>query len=196
MVIFLFKFIEQVKRIKKSYVIAHFHEWLTGVGLVMIRLRNYDCGLIFTTHATLLGRYLCAGSADFYNNLSHFNLDKEAGDRQIYHRYCIERAAASCAHVFTTVSQITGIEAEYLLNKKPDILTPNGLNVQTFAALHEFQNLHAQNKEKLNAFIHILTPNGLNIRLYRRKPRSIWSLDPIIISHERISNFVQGHFLG
>ncbi|CAF4492938.1 unnamed protein product [Rotaria sp. Silwood2] len=193
---FIGTFIEQVKRIKKSYVIAHFHEWLTGVGLVMIRLRNYDCGLIFTTHATLLGRYLCAGSADFYNNLSHFNLDKEAGDRQIYHRYCIERAAASCAHVFTTVSQITGIEAEYLLNKKPDILTPNGLNVQTFAALHEFQNLHAQNKEKLNAFIHILTPNGLNIRLYRRKPRSIWSLDPIIISHERISNFVQGHFLG
>ncbi|CAF1102841.1 unnamed protein product [Rotaria sp. Silwood1] len=150
---FIGTFIEQVKRIKKSYVIAHFHEWLAGVGLVMTRLRNYDCGLIFTTHATLLGRYLCAGSADFYNNLSYFNLDKEAGDRQIYHRYCIERAAASCAHVFTTVSQITGVEAQYLLNKKPDILTPNGLNVQTFAALHEFQNLHAQNKEKLNAFV-------------------------------------------
>jgi len=42
----------------------------------------------------------------------------------------------------------------------------------------------------------ILTPNGLNIRLYRRKPRSIWSLDPIIVSQERISNFIQGHFLG
>lgn len=24
---------------------------------------------VFTTHATLLGRYLCAGNADFYNNL-------------------------------------------------------------------------------------------------------------------------------
>ena len=67
---FFFKFIEQVKRIKKSYVIAHFHEWLAGVGLVMTRLRGYDCGLIFTTHATLLGRYLCAGSTDFYNHLS------------------------------------------------------------------------------------------------------------------------------
>jgi len=150
---FIGTFIEQVKRIQKSYVIAHFHEWLAGVGLVMTRLRGYDCALIFTTHATLLGRYLCAGSTDFYNNLPSFDLDKEAGDRQIYHRYCIERAAASCAHVFTTVSKITGIESEYLLNKKPDLLTPNGLNVQTFAALHEFQNLHAQNKEKLNAFV-------------------------------------------
>ena len=70
MLIYFFKFIEQVKRIKKSYVIAHFHEWLAGVGLVMTRLRGYDCGLIFTTHATLLGRYLCAGSSDFYNHLS------------------------------------------------------------------------------------------------------------------------------
>ena len=64
------QFIEHVKRIKKSYVIAHFHEWLAAVGLIMTRLRGYDCALIFTTHATLLGRYLCAGSTDFYNNLS------------------------------------------------------------------------------------------------------------------------------
>ena len=48
-----------------------------------------------------------------------FNVDKEAGDRQIYHRYCLERSAARCAHVFTTVSQITAIEAEYLLKRKP-----------------------------------------------------------------------------
>ena len=66
----ILQFIEYVKRIKKSYVIAHFHEWLAAVGLIMTRLRGYDCALIFTTHATLLGRYLCAGSADFYNNLS------------------------------------------------------------------------------------------------------------------------------
>ncbi|CAF2489028.1 unnamed protein product [Rotaria sp. Silwood2] len=150
---FIGLFIDQVKRRQKSYVIAHFHEWLAGVGLIMTRLRGYDCALIFTTHATLLGRYLCAGSTDFYNNLPWFDLDKEAGDRQIYHRYCVERAAATCAHVFTTVSKITGIESEYLLKRKPDVLTPNGLNVQKFAALHEFQNLHAQNKEKLNAFI-------------------------------------------
>ena len=36
---------------------------------------------------------------------------------------------------------------------KLDVVTPNGLNVQTFAAIHEFQNLHATNKEKLNAFV-------------------------------------------
>lgn len=172
-------------------MVAHFHEWLAGVGLCLCRARRLPVATIFTTHATLLGRYLCAGAVDFYNNLENvslecggggaaqsclqspgdgapssglrrptspepsslrprvqppvsprspeseppgfspilltrvpflpaqFNVDKEAGERQIYHRYCMERAAAHCAHVFATVSQITAIEAQHLLKRKP-----------------------------------------------------------------------------
>lgn len=136
-----------------AYIVGHFHEWLAAVGLVVCRTRHIDVSTIFTTHATILGRYLCAGNSDFYNNLDKFALDKEAGDRGIYHRYCMERAAVHCAHVFTTVSDITGYEAEFLLRRKPDIVTPNGLNVQKFAALHEFQNRHAVAKDKINDFI-------------------------------------------
>eukprot|EP00123_Amoebidium_parasiticum_P017692 comp23949_c0_seq1/m.42364 comp23949_c0_seq1/g.42364 ORF comp23949_c0_seq1/g.42364 comp23949_c0_seq1/m.42364 type:complete len:676 (-) comp23949_c0_seq1:335-2362(-) len=133
---------------------VHFHEWLVGVGLVLCRIRKLPVATAFTTHATLLGRYLCADpSFDAYNNLERVDVDYEAGRRQIYHRYSIERAAAHCAHVFTTVSEITGWEAEHLLKRKPDVLTPNGLNVQRFAALHEFQNLHAQAKGKLTQFL-------------------------------------------
>ena len=50
-----------------------------------------------------LNRHLCAGDVDFYNNLDKFDCDAEAGKRGIYHRYCIERASAHLAHVFTTV---------------------------------------------------------------------------------------------
>ena len=50
-------------------LVAHFHEWLSALGLVFIRTRHIDCSTIFTTHATLLGRYLCAANVDFYNNL-------------------------------------------------------------------------------------------------------------------------------
>ena len=49
---------------------AHFHEWLAGLGLVLARHRQLSVATIFTTHATLLGRYLCAGNVDFYNNLA------------------------------------------------------------------------------------------------------------------------------
>lgn len=137
----------------RPFVLLHCHEWLAGIGLVLLRMRKVDVATVFTTHATLLGRYLCAGNSDFYNNLNRFVLDKEAGDRQIYHRYCMERAAVHTSHVFTTVSEITGMEAEHLLKRKPDVITPNGLNVVKFSAIHEFQNLHAIYKEKIHDFV-------------------------------------------
>lgn len=52
------------------HIVAHFHEWLAGLGLVLCRQRQLPVATIFTTHATLLGRYLCAGNVDFYNKLS------------------------------------------------------------------------------------------------------------------------------
>lgn len=153
------QFIAEFRKAAEQYapspprVVVHCHEWQAGVGLIALRTRHVDVATVFTTHATLLGRYLCAGKIDFYNNLSSFNVDEEAGKRQIYHRYCMERAAAHMAHTFTTVSDITGLEAEHLLKRKPDIITPNGLNVKKFSALHEFQNLHAVNKEKIHEFV-------------------------------------------
>ncbi|KAG0021123.1 glycogen synthase isoform 1 [Podila clonocystis] len=144
---------EFVTHEKTSAVIAHFHEWLAGVGIALCRKRHIDVTTIFTTHATLLGRYLCAGSVDFYNNLRNFDVDHEAGKRGIYHRYCIERAATHCCDVFTTVSHITAYEAEHLLKRKPDGVLPNGLNVVKFSAMHEFQNLHAVSKDKIHDFV-------------------------------------------
>jgi glycogen(starch) synthase len=68
-------------------------------------------------------------------------------------RYCIERSATHCADVFTTVSHITAYESEHLLKRKPDGVLPNGLNVVKFQAMHEFQNLHAMSKAKINDFV-------------------------------------------
>ncbi|XP_011824864.1 PREDICTED: glycogen [starch] synthase, liver isoform X2 [Mandrillus leucophaeus] len=136
-----------------KHVVAQFHEWQAGIGLILSRARKLPIATIFTTHATLLGRYLCAANIDFYNHLDKFNIDKEAGERQIYHRYCMERASVHCAHVFTTVSEITAIEAEHMLKRKPDVVTPNGLNVKKFSAVHEFQNLHAMYKARIQDFV-------------------------------------------
>ncbi|XP_043536039.1 glycogen [starch] synthase, muscle-like isoform X1 [Chiloscyllium plagiosum] len=149
---FLGEFVSQCEG-NCPFIITHFHEWLSGVGLIMCRFRKIPVATIFTTHATLLGRYLCAGNVDFYNNLAYFDVDREAGERQIYHRYCMERAAVHCTHVFTTVSEITAVEAGYLLKCKPHVVTPNGLNLRKFSAVHEFQNLHTKSKMRIQEFV-------------------------------------------
>src|SRR5260221_3745511 len=145
--------IQYLSRQLNTAVVAHFHEWQAGLTIPLCRKRHIDVTTVFTTHATLLGRYLCAGSVDFYNNLPYFDVDHEAGKRGIYHRYCIERAATHSADVFTTVSHITAYESEHLLKRKPDGVLPNGLNVVKFSAMHEFQNLHSKAKAKINDFV-------------------------------------------
>lgn len=73
MVWFLEEFYKAAAHIRgrKPLVVAHFHEWLAGIGLILCRTRHLDIATVFTTHATLLGRYLCAGAVDFYNNLDN-----------------------------------------------------------------------------------------------------------------------------
>jgi len=137
-------------------VVAHFHEWMASValpGLAQASAGGAPIATVFTTHATLLGRHLCATWPDFYERLAWIDPDVESGARHIYHRYCLERAAAHAADVFTTVSEVTATEAEHLLRRKPALVLPNGLEVKKFAALHEFQNLHARYKERIHEFV-------------------------------------------
>jgi glycogen(starch) synthase len=134
-------------------ILAHFHEWMAGVPLLEIRRRNLPVASVFTTHATLLGRYLAANDPNFYHYLPQIEPYGAAKAWGIMPRFQIERAAAWCATTFTTVSDITGFEAEHFLGRRPDALVPNGLNIQRFAAVHEFQNLHVQYKKQINEFV-------------------------------------------
>ncbi len=134
-------------------VLAHFHEWMAGVAVPRIAHNQLPITTIFTTHATLLGRYLASNSPSFYDSLPFIKPDEEAARYQIWPRFAIERAAAHASVVFTTVSEVTAFEAEKLLGRRPDVILPNGLNIQKFAALHEFQNLHRQYKERIHDFV-------------------------------------------
>lgn len=134
-------------------LIAHFHEWMAGVALPRMRLEKVAVATVFTTHATLLGRYVASDNANFYAELPKLDVEAAAVRYGISPRHSIERSAAQSATVFTTVSEVTAAEAEKILGRKADLIVPNGLNVQRFAALHEFQNLHAQYKVRINEFV-------------------------------------------
>lgn len=134
-------------------ILAHFHEWMGGVAVPRIAHRRLPITTLFTTHATLLGRYLASDNPYFYEHLPFVHADAEAGKLNILPRHLIEKAAAHASTVFTTVSEVTAVEARQLLGREPDAILPNGLNIQRFAALHEFQNLHREHKEKIHEFV-------------------------------------------
>ncbi|GAB3980380.1 glycogen/starch synthase [Spirosoma terrae] len=133
--------------------VAHFHEWMASTGLPDLRRDNVKVATIFTTHATMLGRYLAQNEAGFYGKLPFFDWKREAIHYGIETQATIERLAAQQAHVFTTVSDVTARECEVFLGRNPDLILPNGLNITRFAATHEFQNLHVRYKEKIHEFV-------------------------------------------
>jgi len=139
--------------VKDRPILAHFHEWMGGVAVPRIAHLRIPLGTVFTTHATLLGRYLASDNPYFYDHLPFINADAEAARYNILPRFQIERAAAHASTVFTTVSEVTSAEAEKLLGRTPDAILPNGLNIQRFAAPHEFQYLHQKYKEKIHEFV-------------------------------------------
>jgi glycogen synthase len=147
-------FWELVHASKGDYkLLAHFHEWMAGTAIPELRRDNAPIGTVFTTHATMLGRYLAMNDTSFYDNLPFLDWEKEAKYFNITPTVKIERAAAHGSHVFSTVSEVTAKECITLLGRKPDLIVPNGLNIERFTALHEFQNLHLKYKEKIHQFV-------------------------------------------
>ncbi|MDA0874724.1 MAG: glycosyltransferase [Bacteroidetes bacterium] len=133
-------------------VLSHFHEWMAAVALPLMRADGWKGKTIFTTHATLIGRYMAMNEDRFYSRLAEFDADKEAEHYGILAQHLLEKAAAHACDVFTTVSGITGQECRYLLGRRPDEYVPNGLNVKRYLALHELHQLHAEYRSQLHEF--------------------------------------------
>ncbi len=138
---------------KKTPLIAHFHEWMGGVAVPLIRKHGIPVATIFTTHGTLLGRYMSSASEDFYGLLDKVNPVKEARQLGIPSRYALERLAVQEADVFTTVSDLSAGEALKLLGRKSDFIVPNGLSISQFEAPDEFQALHRIYKARIHDFV-------------------------------------------
>jgi glycogen(starch) synthase len=141
------------KKLKAQNLIAHFHEWMAATPIAEIRKSKIPISITFTTHATILGRYLAMNDPEFYNHLPFFDWLQEAKNFNIEAQVRFERAAAHGSHVFTTVSEVTAIECQYLLDREPDVVTPNGINIDRYQVTHEFQNLHQKYKDKIHQFV-------------------------------------------
>ncbi|MFH1181666.1 MAG: hypothetical protein V1702_01790 [Candidatus Woesearchaeota archaeon] len=142
-----------IEALAEKGTVAQFHEWLAGGGLLYLKSRNAEVATVFTTHATILGRTLASSNVDLYSVLKTINPEAEAKKYGIQAKFLTEKRCANVADVFTTVSEITGIEAEYLLGRKPDILLPNGLDSESFPTFEEASIKHQLLRRKIREFI-------------------------------------------
>ena len=134
-------------------MLGHFHEWQGAVALPLLKKRGVRFPTIFTTHATQVGRSLCAANDNLYDHIGEIDAGAVAWEHGFAHKFQLEQVAAQWSEVFTTVSGITALEAQQFLGRQADVLLPNGLNIDRFAAPYEFQNLHRNNKQLISEFV-------------------------------------------
>jgi glycogen(starch) synthase len=143
--------IEKLNPEKKT--VLQTHEWMTGFTLLFLKLNQTKIGTTFTTHATILGRSMAGNGQDLYGLLGKFNPENKARELNVIEKHTTERASANNADAFTTVSEITAREAEFILGKKPDELTLNGLDMELFPSMEEASIKHRQAKQEIQEFL-------------------------------------------
>ena len=107
-------------------VVAQFHEWQTGSGLLYLKDAKIPVATVFTTHATMMGRCIAGNNLRLYDDMSSFNGDAMAQRFNVIARHSLEKVSARNADIFTTVSDTTARECAQFLERPVDVVTPNG----------------------------------------------------------------------
>jgi glycogen(starch) synthase len=151
--------VKEIKEFNKKDVVAQFHEWLSGAGLIYLREKNLPVGLVFTTHATRIGRAKSNNGENLMKEITEglktgktFD-DKDAYKYELQAQHMMELNSAKYSDIFTTVSDIVKEEAKYILKREPDVVAPNALDLSGSFTTRSLTILHEKYREKINKFL-------------------------------------------
>ena len=113
-------------KLENKKVAALFNEWMLAMGALYIQKQIPAIATLFTTHATSIGRSIAGNNKALYAYMDGYNGDQMAKELNMEAKHSVEKQAAHYVDCFTTVSDITARECKQLLDKAPDIVTPNG----------------------------------------------------------------------
>jgi phosphorylase/glycogen(starch) synthase len=133
----------------REKVVAHFHEWMTGTGILYLKKALPQVGTTFTTHATVLGRAIAGNNRPLYSQLNSFVVDEVVKEFNVLSKYSLEKISAREADSFTTVSEITAKECSVFLGKNPDLISPNGFEDTIIPIEPQFTEKRNIAREKL-----------------------------------------------
>jgi phosphorylase/glycogen(starch) synthase len=134
---------------ERHNIIAQFHEWMTGTGILYIEKFAPWIATAFTTHATVLGRCIAGNNRPLYGKMKEYNPVQISREFNVVAKQSLEKISAAEADVFTTVSEITSRECSYFLGKDVDIVTPNGFEDSFVPAKEVFEEKRMAARTKL-----------------------------------------------
>lgn len=136
-------------KLEDKKVAALFNEWMLGMGALYIQKQIPAIATLFTTHATSIGRSIAGNNKALYAYMDGYNGDQMAKELNMEAKHSLEKQAAHYVDCFTTVSDITARECKQLLDKAPDIVTPNGFEPDFVPERKEYEKKRAEARHDL-----------------------------------------------
>ena len=130
-------------------VTALFNEWMLVMGALYIKKQTPAIATLFTTHATSIGRSIAGNNKALYAYMDGYNGDQMAKELNMEAKHSLEKQTAHHVDCFTTVSDITARECKQLLDKAPDIVTPNGFEPNFVPEGKEYTKKRAEARKTL-----------------------------------------------
>lgn len=130
-------------------IVAHFHEWMTGTGILYLESVAPQIATVFTTHATVLGRCIAGNGLPLYADTKQYNPVDTAARFGVQSKYSLESLSAKYADAYTTVSEITNRECDAFFEKPADVITINGFENAFVPQGEEFDRKRKIARDKL-----------------------------------------------
>jgi phosphorylase/glycogen(starch) synthase len=130
-------------------IVAQFHEWQTGAGLLYLEQAQPAIGTVFTTHATSVGRSIAGNNQSLYSQMDQINGDQKARELNIVAKHSMEKNAANHADAFTTVSELTARECRQFHQREVDVVLPNGFEDSFVPEKEEYKQKRDTARKKL-----------------------------------------------
>ena len=122
---------------------------MLGMGALYIQKQLPAIATLFTTHATSIGRSIAGNDKALYAYMEGYHGDQMARELNMEAKHSIEKQAAHHVDCFTTVSDITARECKQLLDKAPDVVTPNGFDSDFVPQGKEYTKKRAEARKTL-----------------------------------------------
>ncbi|NHK31371.1 MAG: glycosyltransferase [Asgard group archaeon] len=153
------KYLVDTPRFKGKNIIGHFHEWISGPGLLYVKRNNVPIATVFMTHATQLGRNIAMGDEDINEILDDLLKKGETIPPQKAYQYHVEGThqieviCAKEADTLITVSEAVARETEGILGKRANHIIPNGINLDVLSKREDLQAKHLNAQRKIAHFV-------------------------------------------
>ena len=148
--------------LEEKNIVAQFHEWQTGAGLLYLESHLPSVGTMFTTHATTVGRSIAGNNQALYSQMDQLNGEQKARELNVVAKHSLEKLAANHADTFTTVSELTARECRQFHEREVDVILPNGFEDSFVPGDSGFEKKRSLAREKMLKVASVLSGETLS----------------------------------